>query len=144
MIIRDWKIEDNEVIETLEKECFKTPWTKEMLDSSFSLKNFNGFVAEKNGEVIGYVGVIYDDWDGEILNIAVRKLDRKNGIGKMLMQTALDFLSQKQKENVFLEVRKSNLIAQNLYYSLGFIKIGERKNYYENTEDAFVLAKKLR
>ena len=144
MIIREWKIADNEVIEGLERECFKTPWTKEMLDGSFTLNNFKGFVADENGVIAGYVGVIYDDWDGGILNVAVKKSERRKGYGKTLMQSALDFLKEKGKENVFLEVRRSNLAAQNLYFSLGFTKIGERKKYYENTEDAFVLGKKLR
>ena len=144
MIIREWKIADNEVIEALERECFKTPWTREMLDGSFTLDNFAGFIADENGSVAGYIGVIYDEWDGEILNVAVRETERKKGYGKALMQTALDFLTEKGKENVFLEVRRGNVVAQNLYFSLGFVKIGERKKYYENTEDAFVLGKKLR
>lgn len=144
MTIREWKIADNEVIEALERECFKTPWTREMLDGSFTLNNFAGFIADENGSIAGYIGVIYDEWDGEILNVAVRESERKKGYGKALMQTALDFLTEKGKENVFLEVRRGNVVAQNLYYSLGFTKIGERKKYYENTEDAFVLGKKLR
>ena len=144
MTIREWKIADNEVIEALERECFKTPWTRKMLDGSFTLNNFAGFIADENGSVAGYIGVIYDEWDGEILNVAVRESERKKGYGKALMQTALDFLKGKGKENVFLEVRRGNVVAQNLYYSLGFKKIGERKRYYENTEDAFVLGKKLR
>ena len=39
-----------------------------------------------------------------------------------------------------LEVRKSNVVAQNLYVSLGFIKLGVRKRYYEdNGEDALIM-----
>ena len=39
-----------------------------------------------------------------------------------------------------LEVRVSNLRAQNLYKSLGFVSVGKRKRYYEdNNEDAFLM-----
>ena len=39
-----------------------------------------------------------------------------------------------------LEVRRSNKVAQNLYHKLGFIDVGYRKRYYENSEDALVMA----
>ena len=38
-----------------------------------------------------------------------------------------------------LEVRVSNERAQRLYQSVGFVKVGKRKRYYEdNGEDAFI------
>ena len=39
-----------------------------------------------------------------------------------------------------LEVRRSNVAAQNLYHKLGFIDVGYRKRYYENSEDALIMA----
>jgi ribosomal-protein-alanine N-acetyltransferase len=39
---------------------------------------------------------------------------------------------------IFLEAKKSNMPALNLYKSFGFKKIGLRKNYYRD-EDAVVL-----
>ncbi len=143
MIYRNWLATDNLQISELEKECFKSPWTLDMLNQTTNLKNFYGKVCEIDGKVVGYVGAIYDFWDGEILNIAVKNEYRKQGIGEKLMQEIIDFLRLEKKENVFLEVRKSNLPAQSLYQKLGFMKIGERKNYYENTEDAIVMSKVL-
>ena len=114
-----------------------------MLNQTTHLKNFYGKVCEVDGKIVGYIGAIYDFWDGEILNIAVKNEYRKQGIGEKLMQEIIDFLCLEKKENVFLEVRKSNFPAQKLYEKLGFIKIGERKKYYENTEDAIVMSKVL-
>ena len=37
-------------------------------------------------------------------------------------------------------MRRSNKIAQSLYHKLGFIDVGYRKRYYENEEDALVMA----
>ena len=45
-------------------------------------------------------------------------------------------------KEVFLEVRRSNLPAINLYKSNGYQKISERKNYYGN-EDALIFKKDL-
>jgi ribosomal-protein-alanine N-acetyltransferase len=39
-----------------------------------------------------------------------------------------------------LEVRKSNIVAQNLYKKLGFEESGIRKGYYlSNNEDAIIM-----
>lgn len=143
MIYRNWIATDNLQISELEKECFKSPWSIDMLNQTTYLKNFYGKVCEVDGKIVGYIGAIYDFWDGEILNIAVKNEYRKQGIGEKLMQEIIDFLRLEKKENVFLEVRKSNFPAQKLYEKLGFIKIGERKKYYENTEDAIVMSKVL-
>ena len=40
---------------------------------------------------------------------------------------------------VTLEVRENNEPAKNLYRSLGFIKVGVRKKYYENQTDALIM-----
>ena len=40
-----------------------------------------------------------------------------------------------------LECRRSNVTAQDLYHKLGFIDVGWRKRYYENGEDALVMAR---
>lgn len=44
-----------------------------------------------------------------------------------------------------LEVRRSNLPAQNLYHACGFLDVGYRKRYYEdNREDALIMYKEFR
>jgi len=47
-------------------------------------------------------------------------------------------------EMLFLEVRLSNISAQNLYLKLGFNEIGMRENYYRlsggRREDALIFA----
>ena len=58
---------------------------------------------------------------------------------------ALQYLSNLGAAYATLEVRKSNEVAQNLYKSLGFIKLGVRKRYYEdNKEDALIMCKEFR
>ena len=52
----------------------------------------------------------------------------------------MQYLSNLGAAYATLEVRKSNEVAQNLYKSLGFIKLGVRKRYYEdNGEDALIM-----
>ena len=90
--------------------------------------------------MIGYAGawVILDE--SHITNIAVLKDERGQGIGRQLTHGLLQYLSNLGAAYATLEVRKSNEVAQNLYKSLGFIKLGVRKRYYEdNGEDALIM-----
>ena len=45
---------------------------------------------------------------------------------------------------MFLEVRSSNTPAINLYKKAGFTNLSVRKKYYDDGEDAVVMAKELR
>lgn len=144
MIIRAWEKSDNERVEQLEKSCFISPWSREMLDSQFMLNNFYGLVCVDEGEVVGYVGSIFNEWEGEILNVAVCQRARRRGIARALIGEIVGFMKKGGKESLFLEVRVSNVIAKSLYSSLGFVPVGVRKKYYENTEDAIVMKKDLR
>lgn len=47
-------------------------------------------------------------------------------------------------ESVLLEVRASNKPAQRLYASLGFERVGVRKRYYGDGEDAVLMTLLLR
>jgi ribosomal-protein-alanine N-acetyltransferase len=97
-------------------------------------------VAQKDGTVIGYAGawVILDE--SHITNIAIAEAQRGNGYGRVLTQALMQYLANLGAEYATLEVRKSNITAQNLYKSLGFIQLGVRKRYYEdNQEDALLM-----
>jgi len=77
------------------------------------------------------------DTEFEILNVAVRPEFRGRGIGRELLQAQLT----RCKGHWFLEVRRSNSAARNLYKRLGFHEVGERPNYYSNpSESAIVMS----
>jgi ribosomal-protein-alanine N-acetyltransferase len=97
-------------------------------------------VAEENGKIVGYIGTEEISGETHIINMAVHPENRKQGIGKKLIEAVLD------DENVFfLEVRASNIAAQKLYEKYGFEKVGVRKNYYEdNGEDAYIMRREPR
>lgn len=131
--IREGREEDIEKIVLIEFSSFESPWSRNLLIRSIKKKEL--FVAELNGEVVGYIvfSKILDEVHLE--NIAVDERWRRKGIGSKL----LEFLIEKNKESsIFLEVRPSNTPAINLYKKYGFKKIGIRKKYYVN-EDAIIM-----
>ena len=72
----------------------------------------------------------------DIIHIYVLPNSRKTGVARKLIQ---NFINKVNPREITLEVRKSNNAAINLYHSLGFEIISERKAYYSNNEDAFVM-----
>ena len=72
--------------------------------------------------------------------IAVAEGFRRRGIGRKVTEALLQYLSNLGAAYATLEVRESNLPAQSLYKSLGFLAVGRRKRYYEdNGEDALLM-----
>ena len=143
MKIRRWEKRDNAVIEEIERVSFSDPWSMDMLDSCFLSDGFYGLVAEDDDKIAGYVGAVYLFETADIVNVCVAPDFRRKGVAETLLIRLIDYLKENGVENVYLEVRKSNLPAVALYEKLGFKKFGERKKYYEDSEDAIVYRKDI-
>ena len=138
--IRRMTMEDVDGVAAVEAATFPTPWSRDAFASEMRNVAARYLVAEKDGRIIGYAGawIILDE--SHVTNIAVLSDERGQGIGRALTAGLMQYLSNLGAAYATLEVRKSNEIAQNLYKSLGFIKLGVRKRYYEdNGEDALIM-----
>jgi ribosomal-protein-alanine N-acetyltransferase len=75
-------------------------------------------------------------------NLAVDPERRQQGLGRLLMDLALEWGRRRGARRALLEVRPSNAAALALYRSLGFRTLSLRRRYYQHpTEDALVLEK---
>lgn len=140
MIIREMTEQDIFEVLKIEEESFSDPWTENMFSSLTSSKIYKSFVAEENGQILGYVSVIATFYVFEIMNLAVKKDYRNLGIGKSLMEKALLTANEYKADKALLEVRKSNFKAQSLYVKLGFKIDGCRQGYYPDGEDALLMS----
>lgn len=103
-----------------------------------------GWVAEREGEVAGFLVARRVAADLEILNFAVQPVYRRRGIGAELLRTALEWGRSFRVENAMLEVRVSNLAAQRFYERHKFQIAGRRPRYYTApVEDALLLTAPL-
>ena len=59
LIIRQMKLEDCEQVATIEAESFSVPWSLQAFQDTLEMKNYRYFVAEQNGEIVGYCGFIF-------------------------------------------------------------------------------------
>ena len=126
----------------LERECFSSPWSEEMIEEEFSNKCAVYVAAECDGEFCGYAGLHKILDEGYITNVAVASGFRRCGIARKLIETLIGSLPD--LSFVTLEVRVSNHPAIELYKSLGFCEAGVRKNYYTKPcEDAYLMTKLL-
>lgn len=90
----------------------------------------------ETSNLVGYcfLWVIEGD-EIHVTNIAVDPAHRQQGIGRMLIQNAIEMGLKGNFPSITLEVRKSNTTARRFYELLGFVQAGHRKNYYENPKD---------
>lgn len=131
-----------EEISLLERESFSSFYSDSVLLSTLKAPSFFGLASVDN-KVLGYVfsTVVLDE--ANIDRIAVKKEYRNQKIATKLLIELENRLKDKGVKKVLLEVRRSNAVAIKLYLSLGYKKIYERKNYYENGEDALIYIKNL-
>lgn len=135
------QLDDVYIIET---ECFSHPWSKQSLEEELNNETSLFLVAKEENEVIGYIGMSIVIDEGYIFNVAVRESYRNKGVATALINELVTYGKKNNFSFITLEVRESNLPAISLYSKFGFIKAGERKDYYSNPkENAILLTKYL-
>ena len=143
VIIEDAFPYDIDELEELEKRCFpEEPWTRGMLLEELSSESSYFTVAREGGRIAGYICAwIIPPYECQIGSIAVLPEYRRKGIAAELLKGLIKSCEKAETEDIYLEVRVSNIPAIKLYESFGFEIIGTRKNYYQDGEDAYNMAR---
>jgi len=139
------RVEDLDMVYLLETNSYQYPWTKEILRDCI-LYNYDSYSVFFEKSLVGYIISKISYPETHILNLTVEKTFRNNGIGESLIKLIINDARIRNSQDIILEVRSSNIVAQYLYEKLSFKKIGIRKDYYESDngrEDAFVLRLEL-
>lgn len=132
---------DVDALHILEQQCFTIPWSRQSLWEDV-VQNPCALYAGAfcDDQLIGYAGIWHILDEGHITNVAVTPRYRKQGVGRLLMQTLIYWMEQRDVHSITLEVRPSNSAALALYRAFGFTEQGRRKGYYPDTgEDALIL-----
>lgn len=132
-------LDDVYIIET---ECFSHPWSRQSLENELNDETSLFLVAKEENEVIGYIGMSVVIDEGYIFNVAVCEKYRKKGVATALINELVTYGKKNNFSFITLEVRESNLPAISLYSKFGFIKVGERKDYYSNPKENAILMTK--
>ena len=136
--IKKIKIVDINQIIQIENDSYKSPWVKEHFEKDINNQCSINYMYKEDKELIGYLfGYLVND-EYHLNKITVKEEHRYKKIGKLLFLHCLEKLINLDVKCIQLEVSSLNLIAQNFYKSLGFIKVGLRENYYLIHEDAIL------
>ena len=139
--IRKMTAEDVSTVVALDQVSFSLPWSErsfrfEVTDNPAS----RCWVAEVDRQIVGMlVAWLFVD-EVHIATIATHPDFRRQGIGRKLLSHTLRRALEDGAQSSFLEVRASNVGAQELYRQFGYESTGRRKRYYkDNDEDAILM-----
>lgn len=139
--VRKMTLEDVPVVVQLDQMSFSLPWPErsfrfELTDNPASRCR----VAEVDGRVVGMIVAWLLVDEVHIATIATHPEYRRQGIASRLLSNILLHGIDEGAQSSFLEVRESNLAAQEMYKKFGYEVAGRRRHYYrDNNEDAILM-----
>ncbi len=140
--MREAREEDIEKIYEIEKTSFPYPYSPWDFRYYLEVESEYFFVAESNGEVIGYiVATLWRDLI-TIVSLAVTPERRQEGVATALLESVEKECMDKA-QRIELQVRVSNKPAIALYEKMGFEKADLIPHYYRDGEDAYLFYKRL-
>ncbi len=128
-----------------ERQSYEFPWTEGIFRDCLQSGN-ECWLFKLDTLVIGHGILSVAAGECHLLNVCISPHYRGYGFGKVLVEHMLMTGRNRGANCAFLEVRPSNVVAHQLYESLGFNEIGLRPGYYpaaSGREDALVLAKEF-
>jgi ribosomal-protein-alanine N-acetyltransferase len=142
---RTMRSSDLDIVAANESAAYEHPWTKRIFVDCMRSGYQNWVLANKQSIAAhGVMSVAIGEC--HLLTLCVHPDYQRRGYGRKLFNLMLDRACKLEAEVCFLEVRLSNIPAIDLYRSMGFRQIGERKNYYpsaEGKEDALIMSREL-
>jgi ribosomal-protein-alanine N-acetyltransferase len=142
LIIRKMTLDDLPAVVELDRTSFSLPWPErsfrfELTDNPAS----RCWVVEVDGKLVGMIVVWLLVDEAHVATLATHPDFRRQGIAKKLLSHALQNLVKEGAQSSFLEVRVSNMAAQEMYRKFGYKESGRRRRYYkDNDEDAILMS----
>ncbi len=149
--IRAYRIGDLEAIKCLTLEAFGGVTLEQNIEQSLGLlhgrdwrwrksrhidddvaANPTGiFVAESRERLVGYITtrVERDASKGRIPNLAVAAEFRGQGLGRRLIEYALDYFRREKLEYALIETMAQNEVGQHLYPACGFVEVARQVHF---------------
>jgi len=126
----------------IENVSFSSPWPEHSMRDELTRRRDGLYlVAERQGEVLGYLGAWLYAGEAHICNVAVAPEHQRSGLAEVLLLTLIELAHAAECDLVILEHRANNQAAARLYEKLGFRYVGTRKGYYQDTgENATVVS----
>ena len=129
-------VKDLSKINELENQLNLNKTKLNFFNQTSSNENFKFIKLVLEKQIIGFLQFSSNKSDCDIISIGIIQKFQKMGHGKLLV----NYVKSLNLKNIFVEVSTNNINAIMFYYSLNFLKIGLRKNYYNKQRcDAILL-----
>ena len=126
----------------LEQQVYPHPWTRGNFADALAA-GYHAQCLHQEADLCAYVVAMAGVQEAHLLNITVARPQQGHGLGRLLWQHLCAWAPSVGAERIWLEVRRSNTAARDIYTHWGFETVGERKNYYPagrgQREDAVVM-----
>ena len=125
----------------IERSSFSTTWPADAFYNELATNKIaHYFVGRVGEEIVAYGGIWVIFEDSHVTTIAVDPRERGNKYGEELMLFLIEQAIERGAAWMTLEVRETNVVAQQLYRKYGFTTVTTRKGYYsDNNENALVM-----
>ena len=139
--IRKMTVEDIPTVVVLDKISFSLPWPERSFRFEVTSNPASrGWLAEADGRIVGMIVAWQFVDEVHIATLAIDPDFRRQGIAQKLLSHVLRLAAKEGAASSFLEVRASNLAAQDMYRKFGYKESGRRPRYYkDNNEDAILM-----
>ena len=146
---RPLRDDDLASVAALEAQIHAAPWSignfRDALAAGYAAR-----VGERERRIVAYGVLMLSPGEAQILNLSVVPDARREGLGRALLRRFVDDARWLNADQIFLEVRESNVAAIALYAAEGFTPVARRLAYYPaaaadaTREDALVMRRALR
>lgn len=143
-IIRPMQPQDAPVLAQIDAQDNPNPWTKNQFLQELTLPYSRLLVGLVDQKIYGFIAAWIVQDCLQILELAIDRSWRRQGLAQHLVN---ELCKQSACKKAELELRCNNLPALSLYKKIGFVPVGLRPNFYQNTDglkiDAILMDKKL-
>jgi [ribosomal protein S18]-alanine N-acetyltransferase len=145
LMIRPMVESDLSYVMVVETAAYEHPWTLGIFRDCMRVGYYCA-VGQSEGVFCAHAIMSEAVGEAHVLNLCVHPHWQGEGYGRQLLQAMIDEAIKRNVSHMFLEVRHSNHVAQQLYATMGFNEIAQRPGYYptqQGRETALVFAKTL-
>ncbi len=145
-LIRRLTLGDVDRIYEIEQAAYPFPWSRGIFVDCLRV-GYACFGLQFGKDLAGYTIFSWAAGEAHLLNLCLHPDWQHRGYGSLLLEYTINHVARLEVKAIFLEVRKSNPRATELYKNRGFKVVGRRPAYYQSgeaREDAVVMRLELR
>lgn len=145
IFLRAMRASDLDLVVESENVSLKNPWSKRVFSDCLRA-GYECWVLATRDRIVAHGVLSVGVEEAHVLTLCVHPDFRRQGYGKRMLKHLLGKGYRKEARVCFLEVRPSNIEARQLYLAMGFVQVGERRQYYPadagttQREDALILS----